>query len=1089
MATTPIQRANIFNISLKPEISEPETWDGKFGCPLCLFRGSDQGDLKKHYQSQEHQKAYFDAMKSPSSNSPFYDIHENETQQEYLTRVSFAYILGKIPSYCSVTEKYGTFWFSHALSSKNKNSLASRQKRGEVNLPSPQKLAHAFGKGSGHSLFFAYERTPFSRSFGSYMTFKSFWKNYWPLSDKEKRFHEQFLKGQPTREIFDIDSSELTEEEAKALNIPELFQKLRREFSPEEKLDFFIVHSCGKEKGKYKTSYHIVSTRTHYDIVELGKFCKEFVSFLEKRRDGVVLASLIDKQIYTKNRTIRVPWSCKCESNRRLLPIEEHKDKKPIDFFGTPLGYLWCGEYKEEEQEERKEFQGIVNPGDYEDILNDFVEQKLGGEFEIRKEGNQWRIQRNEGQSNECPFCEREHHKDNYKAYVAYDRLWVRCFRADRPAALTPPTKKGERKFRKKSVNSSLPPLQADFSYSSPTCRPIMFEQNKKCLAIQSAMGTGKTKALAFYLKLRPQLRVLVVTYRRTLAREMCEKLPGFVNYEDQQGGWLNAKKLVVQVDSLHRVFGKYDLLVFDEVTYTDSRLLCDVAQKTGCWKTFKQCVRNAKNVLLMDKNLNQTTIDLFEKLGAHCHVVRNEFKAHKDKKVQIHSGFLEFKEKLLEDLEKGTKICFASSSKKKLELLCREAKDRDFRILWYTGEGKSENVWLESWKNYDLVAYTPTISAGVSYEEEHFDKVYGYFSSRSCCAEEAEQMLFRVRNIAQKELVLAFDDRTSNCPTTKKGVIENLEAKDGTSFSLEGIKWDIACGTFVENARSKAFVEVTVRRNLSKVGISGVLTGLLEEQGMSIEYVNPVLSGNYLKGLREDQKYLEKTIKLEDAVKVAEAQPTTKQEFSFLCSRKEKTEEDICKCKKFMLSHVFEVEQQEITPEFVLEYSGQENIFRNQRLAFVGTKEEQKERLSSLIREKNADKTLMKNDERMHLSNRLEKIVYARRLFYWLGFKSVLEREKKSKEEMVWRLKKIREKVGKSKNFQVMLGKLPEEAYTVRWLNDSLRKLFGCAISRTTKHEKFEWELTFSSPWIYGQEVTPVAKKKAVAYIVPKVC
>ncbi|ALX27461.1 hypothetical protein GMAR_ORF86 [Golden Marseillevirus] len=643
----------------------------------------------------------------------------------------------------------------------------------------------------------------------------------------------------------------------------------------------FLLHTLAAKK-RANTRLLTTSSRQRRTTIlwNLVSFAKSLFPFLRKEDDGSVLAKLIDKQIYTKNRTIRAPWSCKCESDRRLLPIEEHKEKKPIDFFGTPLGYLWCGEYKEEEQEIKK-FQGITTPGEYEDVLNDFVEQKLGGDFEIQKEGEQWRIQRVNGQSNYCPFCEREHDKDNYKAYIAHDRLWIRCFRAGRPVALTPPTKKGERKFRKKPAFSSLPPLQADFSYCSPVCRPIMFEENKKCLAIQSAMGTGKTKALAFYLKLRPQLRVLVVTYRRTLAREMCVKLPGFVNYEDKQAGWLNAKKLVVQVDSLHRVFGKYDLLVFDEVTYTDSRLLCDVAQKTGCWKTFKQCVRNAKNILLMDKNLNQTTIDLFEKLGAYCHVIRNEFKAHKDKKVQIHSGFLEFKEKLFEDLKKGTKICFASSSKKKLELLCREAKAKEFRVLWYTGEGKSENVWLSQWKNYDLVAYTPTISAGVSYEEKHFGKVYGYFSSRSCCAEEAEQMLFRVRDIAQKELVLAFDDRTSKCPTTKKGVIEDLESKDGTSFSIEGIKWDIASGTFVENARSKAFVEVTVRRNLSKVGICGVLTGLLEEQGMSVEYVSPSLSGNYLKERKEEQKYLEKIIKLEDAVKITQAPATTRQEFS----------------------------------------------------------------------------------------------------------------------------------------------------------------------------------------------------------------
>ncbi|ALH06736.1 hypothetical protein PMV_038 [Port-miou virus] len=141
MATTPLRNTTIFNISPKAEFIEPIVWDGKFGCPLCSFEGKDEGDLKKHYQSEEHHETYVSACKSPASTSSFYDIGSDETEREYTKRTSLAYNLGVLPSYLLVTEKYGTLWFSHGLRKANKNSLSSREKRGEVGLLSPQQYA------------------------------------------------------------------------------------------------------------------------------------------------------------------------------------------------------------------------------------------------------------------------------------------------------------------------------------------------------------------------------------------------------------------------------------------------------------------------------------------------------------------------------------------------------------------------------------------------------------------------------------------------------------------------------------------------------------------------------------------------------------------------------------------------------------------------------------------------------------------------------------------------------------------------------------------------------------------------------------
>ncbi|AEA06893.1 conserved hypothetical protein [Lausannevirus] len=233
-------------------------------------------------------------------------------------------------------------------------------------------------------------------------------------------------------------------------------------------------------------------------------------------------------------------------------------------------------------------------------------------------------------------------------------------------------------------------------------------------------------------------------------------------------------------------------------------------------------------------------------------------------------------------------------------------------------------------------------------------------------------------------------------------------------------------------------------------------------------------------KPLIEDTKFLQKKIDFEGAKKTCESASLDREKFSFLCSKRDKSENEIASCRKFMVAHSFEVEQETLTPEFVLEYSGKEKIFQNQRLAFAGSKAEQKERLTRAVEKKTQNKRFTKFEKRLGMSCNLERVVYARRLFYWLGYGSTTTREKKSKEEMSMRLEKIRKMVKKSKHFQTLLGKMPDdEQYMVRWINDILRRMFDCYIAKTSRGKSFSWELMFLSPWKHNGETTPLSKKR----------
>jgi hypothetical protein len=63
-----------------------------------------------------------------------------------------------------------------------------------------------------------------------------------------------------------------------------------------------------------------------------------------------------------------------------------------------------------------------------------------------------------------------------------------------------------------------------------------------------------------------------------------------------------------------------------------------------------------------------------------------------------------------------------------------------------------------ETWINYDIVIYTPTVCMGVSFDPEHFDSIFAYGCHNSLGAQEFCQMLHRVRNIKENTIYISFD-------------------------------------------------------------------------------------------------------------------------------------------------------------------------------------------------------------------------------------------------------------------------------------------------------------------------------------------
>ena len=130
-----------------------------------------------------------------------------------------------------------------------------------------------------------------------------------------------------------------------------------------------------------------------------------------------------------------------------------------------------------------------------------------------------------------------------------------------------------------------------------------MDSPSKKALVVRSRYGSGKTTYLQRLIKARNPERVLFITYRQTLARDIMKNFGklGFKNYLDafEDPSVWNSKRLIVQLDSLMQVLHKndkfliegkfqlkYDLIILDE---SEMRLTFSTCS-TRCSATAARC-------------------------------------------------------------------------------------------------------------------------------------------------------------------------------------------------------------------------------------------------------------------------------------------------------------------------------------------------------------------------------------------------------------------------------------------------------------------------------------------------------------------
>jgi hypothetical protein len=234
-------------------------------------------------------------------------------------------------------------------------------------------------------------------------------------------------------------------------------------------------------------------------------------------------------------------------------------------------------------------------------------------------------------------------------------------------------------------------------------------------------------------------------------------------------------------------------------------------------------------------------------------------------------------------------------------------------KILLITSETSDEDktrIFSDvnaEWCKYQVVIFTPTCSAGVSFTEKHFSALYGYFTDKSTAVESWRQSMYRARDIASCEYNICINapgeayelkdiDETKQYMRNTKHIsyidVASLEytidAAGEYEFKDNLLYEIISWGRFIKNRSRCKPIETFIEQ----CTVSGATMTVLESRE-DVEFRR-----KYLKLLAE--------IKAEEHKRIIDAPELTSEEFDHISGKETRTPDEKHMVDKFMLRNMY---------------------------------------------------------------------------------------------------------------------------------------------------------------------------------------
>jgi hypothetical protein len=602
----------------------------------------------------------------------------------------------------------------------------------------------------------------------------------------------------------------------------------------------------------------------------------------------------------------------------------------------------------------------------------------------------------------ECSLCERLHEHDNTLIVsISGHQAFAMCrrYNYDHPASKksfvvytegkNPQPEDDQSLAKRMKANLKIDslfdklPATSQNVYDAAEMQPFKLAS---VLVVKAAMKMGKTKAIKDYINtyfgrpaevkggspplVEPIIRFL--SFRQTFSNNVSANFPDFTLYSATQGR-LNQARIILQIESLHRldINEAPDLLILDECESIIAQLCAPTLYNSKnfalCFAAFEYLVRYSKHILCLDAYVSDRTYGVLGKMregfASEVFFHNNTHNNAEDDEFILTMNKPKWQVLLDKSVAEGSHIVIPTSSLAEAKILhvYLSAKFKDKCIGIYTsktnGLVKAEHLSNVNkyWENLDILIYTPTISAGVSFEKIHFDKLFGFFTDNSCDADTCMQMIGRVRDIKCKQYFICLQTFGGNYPTTTEQIRKNLNANRTSLFTKYGM-FGLA-PEYTNKAELKyhdtnyfaIWLENLRVRNLSRNDFMGRFVSLSSMYGAKISWLSEKyfekLTGakiettaKVIEKAKADRSEARDFVKGTDVKRIAEAKDITQEEYTNILAKMNArieiaqdnvTEDELASLGKYRLAQCFATYKGTIDGEFVRNYYS-EKVMQN---------------------------------------------------------------------------------------------------------------------------------------------------------------
>tara|TARA_Y100000389_G_scaffold204865_2_gene260264 strand:+ start:422 stop:3406 length:2985 start_codon:yes stop_codon:yes gene_type:complete len=525
---------------------------------------------------------------------------------------------------------------------------------------------------------------------------------------------------------------------------------------------------------------------------------------------------IIDNSVYKNIQNFRLPYHKKINSNRIKM---NYIDKKLHIVKGMIKNYDNDEIHIIELNELNKKYiKSEINNNDnnieleqnvIDNILN--IAKKHTNSFKLRNIISN-KIIFDRVSKSYCEICERRHDNENSLYIIVYDtKFRIYCRRNDTKYIEynlknnNSDLKLNKYLIMKHNLTNKLNINEKNDIYNKFNKKNIIkYEQNelkdyefygKKVLIIHSNVKTGKTKQLKKYLEKNSEIEnIIIISFRILFSIELNDKFSDFTNYlnvKSKQYSLKKIKKIIIQLDSLYKltIDIQPDILILDEIESVLNQFASPYIKNIKLiWEIFECLLKTSKKILCMDANITDRTVNLLTNLFNIDDIIyhHNTYSTIKNDNYHILFNFKNFITLLDKSLNDNKKIVIPTNSLKQAKLINQYIKKyhNTKYIKLYSSETDDYTKQKDlsdvntNWCKYDIIIYTPCITAGVSFEIDHFDCLFGYFTNQSCDIYTLYQMLYRVRNLKEHDIYILFDilSINDNITINKKDILEEIK-------------------------------------------------------------------------------------------------------------------------------------------------------------------------------------------------------------------------------------------------------------------------------------------------------------------------